>query len=155
MRILRLLPVLLMAGSITGVVVWAVVTTVSDQIWPPDMVIRDTFGNEWKYDQDTLATAASAGAVLGPFQGPVHLRANRRYFTEIWVPHPGENLGSTVWRQKPDCQLGKREWAKLIGRDEATYRVRLRNLASSDELNPSLLLRIEVWSPTDAAGPET
>ncbi|MDO8444351.1 MAG: hypothetical protein Q7S80_02505 [bacterium] len=155
MRTLRLLPVLLMAGTIAGLVCWSIVVTVSDQIWPPDLVVKDDFGNEWKYDKDVLTTAASAGTVLGPFQGPVHLRASRRYFTEIWVPHLGENLGVSVWHQKPDCQLGKREWAKLIGRDEATYRVRLRNLASSDELNPSLLLRIEIWPPTDAAGSET
>lgn len=155
MRVLRLLPVLFMTGTLAGLVCWSIVVTVSDQIWPPDLIIKDDFGNEWKYSEDVLVKAAEAGTVLGPFQGPVHLRAHRRYFTEVWVPRPEEILGSTVWRQKPDCQLRKREWAKLIGRDEATYRVRLRNLASSDELNPSLLLRIEVWPPTDAAGSRT
>ena len=145
MRIFRLL-ITVFAFIITVALVWSTSEMLYDhRIRPPDLVVMDTLGNERRYNKDTLTKVASAGVVLGPFQGPVRLRASRRYITEIWVPHPEEDLGSTVWRQKPDCQLGGRGWAKLIGHSEAMYRVRLSPRDSSSPL----LVRILIWPPTD------
>lgn len=146
MRFIRLLLTVFMVGAITGAVAWGTLTTLYNHlIRPADLVIKDALGNEWYYGRDVLAETT----ILGPFYGPVRLRVGRRYVGDVWVPHPKENLGVTVWRQKPDCRIQRRKWAILIGNKEAMYRVELRNCVSTGGPMPPLLLQIEVLPPPD------
>lgn len=109
----------------------------------PALVIVDSDGHKYTYEDSDLEKIAADKEPLGPFQGPVWIHSPNAYILGVWLPdsYTAEvlrNGGSVEYGWEPDSNFPKGEAAELIGhpRSEGTYHIELRMRALLDGVYP-------------------